>query len=73
MKKYILMSYTENGLQLEGVFDTHKEARDLMGEIFSTHCEEYDGEDEYDAGDQWIGPDNAYSYANEWLIAEAEV
>ena len=73
MKKYILVSYTEFGLQFEGVFDTHDAAHTKMGEQFGDCCDDYNGEEEFDAGDQWIGKDNAYSYANEWCIFEVEV
>ena len=71
---FILISYTENGLQLEGTFNTHDAAYQALRELFAQYCEMYDGKDgEYDDGDSWINTNGAYSYGNEWSIMEIEV
>ena len=48
MKKYILISDTENGLGLDGVFNTYDAAFEHMRGLFADKCEEYDGEDEFE-------------------------
>ena len=74
MTKFILVSYTENGLQLEGTFDTYENARAEMKELFAQYCEMYDGIDGYyDDGDSWINEYCAYSYGDEWEIMKIDV
>lgn len=47
MKKYILISDTENGLGLDGVHDTPVAAFAHMQELFADECWDYDGRDEW--------------------------
>lgn len=50
MKKYILISDTDCGLDLDGVFESPDAAFERLQKLFSAECPEYDGRDEFENG-----------------------
>ena len=71
MKRYILVSYTENGLQFNGQYDTYEEAYKEMEE-------EYEDIVGYDDAKSWYESETisdwcAWGFGNEWAIYDLEV